>query len=85
MKKIACPLCSTMVAHRDHPGILLNAIASAGLDIVTLREMIARLGSSKEDEALRRGYQTRLEAAEGRMVKLLYFRDSPEESDVSLP
>lgn len=85
MKRIACPLCSTLVAHRDHPGILLNALATAGHDIVSLREMIARLGSSKEDQALLPRYQSRLEAAEARLAELVYFRDSPEESDASLP
>lgn len=85
MKRVACPLCRTMVPHRDYPGILINAIATAGHNVVTHREALARLGSSDEDKALRKGCEARLKTAEETLAELLRFRDLPEDSEARLP
>lgn len=78
-------MCRTLVPHRDHPGILLNAIATAGHDVVSTRETLARLGNSDEDKALRPRYEARLKAAEEHLAALLHFRETPEESDAVMP
>ncbi len=80
MKQIPCPSCGTLLAHQQHPGILINKLASLATKALSLKDQIARLKHSKDRNAATAlaTAQKQLAEAEAELQHWTTFRDTPE-------